>query len=146
MGTPREQLAELLKQARIDAGFTSHAALARKLSVSRSVITRGESAAYPVPQDDTLRSWARTTGADLARIMDLAERARNGTPDWFASYTHAEAQAVNGHEEIRVGGLGFSGVAATSFPGWWPRVLPAWAGLVGQRDHPLAGEGFGEPV
>jgi hypothetical protein len=32
---------------------------------------------------------------------------------------------VNGHWEIWVGGLVFSGLAATSFPGWWPRVLPA---------------------
>jgi hypothetical protein len=28
---------------------------------------------------------------------------------------------VNGHWEIRVGGLVFSGLAATRFPGWWPR-------------------------
>ena len=54
--------------------------------------------------------------------------------------------AVNGHGEIRLGGLVFSGLAATSFPGWWPRVLPAGRGLGGQRDHPLAGEGLGEPV
>jgi hypothetical protein len=33
--------------------------------------------------------------------------------------------SVNGHWEIRLGGLVFSGLAATSFPGWWPRVLPA---------------------
>ena len=52
---------------------------------------------------------------------------------------------VNGHWEIRLGGLVFSGLAATSFPGWWPRVLPA-VGLGCQGDHPLAGEGFGEPV
>jgi hypothetical protein len=35
---------------------------------------------------------------------------------------------VNGHWEIRLGGLVFSGLAATSFPGWWPRVLPAGGG------------------
>jgi transcriptional regulator with XRE-family HTH domain len=93
MGTPREQLAELLKQLRNDAGYPSHAALARAINVSRSVITRAESAAYPAPQDETLIAWAAATKADLPRIMDLAERARNGTPDWFASYTHAEAQA-----------------------------------------------------
>ena len=37
------------------------------------------------------------------------------------------------------------GLAATSFPGWWPRVLPA-GGVRLPGDHPLAGEGFGEPV
>ena len=30
-------------------------------------------------------------------------------------------KVVNGHWEIRLGGLVFSGLAATSFPGWWPR-------------------------
>jgi hypothetical protein len=35
---------------------------------------------------------------------------------------------VNGHWEIRLGGLVLSGLAATSFPGWWPRVLPAGGG------------------
>jgi hypothetical protein len=37
-------------------------------------------------------------------------------------------ERVNGHWEIRLGGLVFSGLAATSFPGWWPRVLPAGGG------------------
>ena len=45
-----------------------------------------------------------------------------------------------------MGGRVFSGLAATSFPGWWPRVLPAGRGLGCQWDHPFAGEGFGEPV
>ncbi len=38
---------------------------------------------------------------------------------------HPVSSDVNGHWEIRLGGLVFSGLAATSFPGWWPRVLPA---------------------
>jgi hypothetical protein len=36
-----------------------------------------------------------------------------------------DQSGVNGHLEVRIGGLVFSGLAATSFPGWWPRVLPA---------------------
>jgi hypothetical protein len=42
--------------------------------------------------------------------------------------TPAPPAPVNGHWEIRLGGLVFSGLAATSFPGWWPRVLPAGGG------------------
>lgn len=36
--------------------------------------------------------------------------------------------AVNGHWEIRLGGLVMSGLVAASFPGWWPPVLPAGGG------------------
>jgi hypothetical protein len=40
----------------------------------------------------------------------------------------SELLTVNGHWEIRLGGLVFSGVVATGFPGWWPPVLPAGGG------------------
>lgn len=66
MATPREQLAELLRQARLDAGFGSHGALARKLNVSRPVVTRAENPAHPVPSDAVLAAWAGATGAGLA--------------------------------------------------------------------------------
>jgi hypothetical protein len=46
----------------------------------------------------------------------------------YAYTDQTDAQSVNGHWEIRLGGLVFSGLAATSFPGWWPRVLPAGGG------------------
>jgi hypothetical protein len=52
---------------------------------------------------------------------------------------------VNGHQEIWLGGLVFSGLAATSFPGWWPRVLPA-GGVRLPAGSPLSCEAFGEPV
>jgi helix-turn-helix protein len=54
MATPREQLADMLRQARLDAGYGSHGALARKLNVSRPVITKAENAAHPVPSDAIL--------------------------------------------------------------------------------------------
>ena len=44
-----------------------------------------------------------------------------------------------------MGGLVFSGLAATSFPGWWPRVLPA-GGVRSPAGSPLACEGLGEAV
>ena len=44
------------------------------------------------------------------------------------SFLQMAIATVNGHWEIRLGGLVFSGLAATSFRGWWPRVLPAGGG------------------
>jgi transcriptional regulator with XRE-family HTH domain len=91
--TPREQLADMLRQFRIDAGYGSHGALARKLNVSRPVITKAENAAHPVPSDALLAAWARATGAPLDPLTELAQRAKSGTPDWFMPYRQAEATA-----------------------------------------------------
>jgi transcriptional regulator with XRE-family HTH domain len=93
MATPREQLANMLRQYRIVAGFGSHGALARKLNVSRPVVTRAENASHPVPSDAILAAWAGATGAPLETLTDLAKRARSGTPDWFMPYRQAEAEA-----------------------------------------------------
>ncbi len=93
MATPREQLADVLRQSRLDAGYGSHGALARKLNVSRPVITRAENAAHPVPSDAILAAWAGVTGAPLDTLIALAQRAKSGTPDWFMPYRQAEAEA-----------------------------------------------------
>jgi transcriptional regulator with XRE-family HTH domain len=93
MATPREQLADMLRQARIDAGYGSHGALARKLNVSRPVITKAENAAHPVPSDALLAAWAGATGVPLDTLIELAQRAKSGTPDWFMPYRQAEAEA-----------------------------------------------------
>jgi transcriptional regulator with XRE-family HTH domain len=93
MATPRELLADMLRQARIDAGYGSHGALARKLNVSRPVITKAENAAHPVPSDALLAAWAGITGAPLDALTELAQRAKSGTPDWFMPYRQAEAAA-----------------------------------------------------
>jgi hypothetical protein len=93
MTTPREQLANVLRQSRIDAGYGSHGALARKLNVSRPVITKAENSAHPVPSDAVLAAWAGATGAGLDVLIDLVQRARSGTPDWFMPYRQAEAEA-----------------------------------------------------
>ena len=94
MATPREQLAEILKQVRLDAGFESHAALAKRLNVSRPVVSKAENAGHPVPSDAILAAWAGATGIGLDVLMGVAERARSGTPDWFMPYRQAEAQAT----------------------------------------------------
>jgi transcriptional regulator with XRE-family HTH domain len=93
MATAREQLADMLRQARIEAGYGSHGALARKLNVSRPVITKAENSAHPVPSDAILAAWAGVTGAPQDKLIELAHRAKSGTPDWFMPYRQAEAQA-----------------------------------------------------
>jgi transcriptional regulator with XRE-family HTH domain len=93
MATPRELLADMLRQSRIDAGYGTHGALARKLNVSRPVITKAENAAHPVPSDAILAAWAGATGAPLDTLIELAQRAKSGTPDWFMPYRQAEAEA-----------------------------------------------------
>jgi transcriptional regulator with XRE-family HTH domain len=92
--TPREQLAAMLRQSRLEAGYESHGALARKLNVSRPVVSRAENPAHPVPSDAILAAWAGATGVGLDALTDLAERAKSGTPDWFMSYRQAEAEAT----------------------------------------------------
>lgn len=93
MRTPREELAGALKAARLAAGYNSHAMLAKRLHVSRPVVTRAESAAQPCPSDQLLAAWSGATGTDLEPLAELARRARSGTPAWFAPYRAAEAQA-----------------------------------------------------
>jgi hypothetical protein len=91
--TPREQLASILKQSRIDAGYDSHGALAKRLNVSRPVVSKAENPAQPVPSDALLAAWAGMTGAPLDPLTDLAHRAKSGTPDWFMPYLAAESAA-----------------------------------------------------
>src|ERR1700730_2134912 len=75
----------MLRQFRLDAGFESHGALAKRLNVSRPVVTRAENAAHPCPSDAVLAAWAGATGVGLDTLTGLAQRAKSGTPDWFMS-------------------------------------------------------------
>ena len=93
MPTPREQLADVLRRSRLDAGYESHGALAKRLNVSRPVVSKAENPAHPPPSDAILAAWAGATGVALDTLTELARRARSGTPDWFMSYKQAEAQA-----------------------------------------------------
>ena len=107
MATPREQLAEVLRKSRIDAGYGSHGALARKLSVSRPVVTKAENPVHPVPSDAVLAAWAGVTGAGLDVLTDLAQRARTGPPGWFAKWADIEARAslIRWFEPLLIPGL-----------------------------------------
>jgi hypothetical protein len=58
MPTPREQLAEILKQSRLEAGFESHGSLAKRLNVSGPVVSKAENPAQPCPSDAILAAWA----------------------------------------------------------------------------------------
>ena len=80
--TPREQLAETLRQARLDAGYPSHGALAKRLNVSRPVVTRAENPAHPCPSDAVLAAWAGATGVGLDTLTlrsALSQAPRNGS-------------------------------------------------------------------
>lgn len=94
MSTPREQLASMLKTARTEAGFDNHGALARAISMHRSVVSKAENPAQPTPSDALLIAWSGVTGCPLDQLADLAKRCRSGTPDWFTSYLVAESSAT----------------------------------------------------
>ncbi|HLK79669.1 MAG TPA: helix-turn-helix transcriptional regulator [Streptosporangiaceae bacterium] len=92
--TPREELADVLQRARAEAGYGSQGALAKRLNVSRPVISKAESASQPPPSDAILAAWAGATGAPLDRLNELAERARSGVPDWFVPWLGPESGAT----------------------------------------------------
>lgn len=94
MSTPREQLAELLKKSREDAGHGTQTAFARHAHLSRSVISRAENPDQPAPTPEVLEAYAEYTNADLPDLEDLVKRANSGTPEWFIPYKHAEAEAT----------------------------------------------------
>lgn len=107
MATPREQLANALRQARIDAGYESHAALAKVLNVSRPVISRAENPREAVPSLALLESIAEATGADLATINGYAQRARSPR-NWFAKWAddfEQRATMIRWFEPLLVPGL-----------------------------------------
>jgi len=104
--TPREQLASLLRQSRLDAGYESHGALAKKLNVSRPVVSKAENPAQPVPSDAVLAAWAGATGVALDTLTDLAQRAKSGTPDWFMPYRQAESPGEHPAVLVTLAGAG----------------------------------------
>ena len=95
METVRQQLAAALKEARLAGGFQSQGALAKRLLCSRSTVNKAESGSQPVPHDAILTAWASETGADPARFLDLAQRAKSAIPAWFVDYLPAEQAATS---------------------------------------------------
>lgn len=105
MATSRKQLADQLKDARIKAGFATQAALARELTLARPVISKAENHQYPPPTAAVVTAWAKVTRVAVDPLLDLIDRCKSGTPDWFMPYATAEA-------------------AATSLRFWGPLLVP----------------------
>lgn len=94
MATPRELLADLLKRARLDAGFDTQAKFAREINISRPQVTKAENPVGAVPSPGVLASWSRATGVPHDKVADLARRAKSGSPEWFMPYRSAERSAA----------------------------------------------------
>jgi transcriptional regulator with XRE-family HTH domain len=132
MATPREQLANLLRQARLDAGYESHAALAKRLSVSRPVVSKAENPSSPTPSDTVLAAWAGTTGAGLDELTKLAQQARSGPPGWFAGWTdtiEARATVIRWFEPSLIPGLIQTEAYASAVFAWKPESSSTEANL-----------------
>lgn len=95
MLTPREQLAGALKKARQEAGYKTHAALAKRLNLARTTITKAESPAQSTPSNAMLAAWAEATGVRVEEFTSIMERAKSGLPDWFVPYRTAEQGATH---------------------------------------------------
>ncbi|HXL92538.1 MAG TPA: helix-turn-helix transcriptional regulator [Streptosporangiaceae bacterium] len=131
MATPREQLADLLRQARLAAGFSSHQALARRLNVSRPVITRAENPREAVPSHAVIRDWAQATGADLAQLIGYENRARSPR-SWFAKWAddfEQRATMIRWFEPLLVPGLAETENYARAALSWKPFAADAEATL-----------------
>jgi transcriptional regulator with XRE-family HTH domain len=122
MATPREQLSIALKQARIDAGYLSHAALAKVLKVSRAVVSRAEQDTQPVPSPGLILRWAEATNADLDALNDLAKRARNPLSLFvrWADDFEQRATLIRWFEPMLIPGLLQSEAYARALTMWKP--------------------------
>jgi transcriptional regulator with XRE-family HTH domain len=131
MPAPREQLANMLRQARIAAGYSSHAKLAEKMTVSRSVISKAESRVLDIPSDDTLALYAKHTGASLAVLTDLAVKARSAPQGWFVTWTDIESRAtlIRWFEQALVPGLLQTESYARAVLSWKPDSADTEANL-----------------
>ena len=80
MPTPREELANLLRESRIEAGYRSHAEIREQAAQVAPWSAGRRAPPNPVPSDDVLADWAQLTGADLGKLQDLVKRIRLGPP------------------------------------------------------------------
>jgi transcriptional regulator with XRE-family HTH domain len=122
MATPREQLADALKQARIDAGYPSQRELARRLTVSRPVVSRAENPAEAVPAPGLIIKWAAVTGASVDDLNDLAKRARNPRSLFirWADDFEQRATLIRWFEPLLVPGLAQCEGYARALVNWKP--------------------------
>ena len=94
MPTPREQLSEAMRNARLEAGFRTHRDLAKAMSTSRPAISRAESPNQAVPSVPLLTAWARACRVPVEEFLEIVERAKSGSPEWFGPWIGAEQEAT----------------------------------------------------
>ena len=94
MPTPREQLSEAMRNTRLEAGFRTHAELARALNLSRPAISKAENPRSGVPSDPLLAAWARACRVPVEEFLEIVQRAKSGTPEWFGPWIGAEQSAT----------------------------------------------------
>lgn len=135
MSTHRENLAQALKRARIDAGFRSQGDLAKALHIDRSAITKAESPSQALPTPDLVASWADQTGANPDELTELLQRCKSGTPDWFMSYLDAESKAtlIRLWDTVHFPGLVQTEAYARAVLSRYPHPPERLAALVEQR-------------
>jgi transcriptional regulator with XRE-family HTH domain len=92
--TPREELSAAMRNARLEAGFETHKALGRALSMARPAISRAESPRTAIPSIAILKAWAKACSVPLEEFTEIVERAKNGVAEWFMPYLGAEQEAT----------------------------------------------------
>jgi transcriptional regulator with XRE-family HTH domain len=131
MATPREQLADALRNARQDAGFASHHQLAKQLLVSRSVLSRAENPREGVPSDNIIKAIAHATNADVATLLEWAKRARSPR-SFFAKWSEdfeQRATMIRWFEPLLVPGLFQAEAYARVVVSWKPFSVDSEARL-----------------
>ena len=93
--TALRALGDKLRDARIEAGYTSQDALAHALNVDRSVVTKAESG-NRVPGEGVLRKLCKLVNLDYEQISREAKKARAAQgiiPTWFETFREVELVA-----------------------------------------------------
>src|ERR1700722_12248530 len=83
-----------MRKARLEAGFATHAKMARRLSMSRPAISKAESPTQAIPSVPLLAAWARACGVPVEEFTEIVARAKSSAPEWFGPWLASEQQAT----------------------------------------------------
>ena len=95
MPSPREQLSEAMRTARLEAGFATHSKMAKALNMSRPAISKAESPIQAIPSVPLLTAWARACRVPVEEFLEIVQRAKSGASEWFMPYLGAEQLATS---------------------------------------------------